>query len=165
MGRTSFEIDAAVEGHVTRGYQIDDSGKFDSSQPDREGKEGRGYKVPNGAMFTTVDDLARFLQFQLGAGSAEVLPPARLDSVYGGIVAATDDLEMGYGIGFVASRRGNLTWLGHDGAVAGYGASMLFDRKRGLGVIILRNALGGRVRADQLGPRILERMLQAQNSQ
>ena len=36
-------------------------------RPDRE-LEGRGYRVPNGAMFSTINDLAKFVAWELGEG-------------------------------------------------------------------------------------------------
>ena len=38
---------------------------------------GRGYKVPNGGLFSTVGDLARFLAFEMGNGPEAVLQGLR----------------------------------------------------------------------------------------
>jgi len=156
MRHTAFEIEPTIASDVTRGYEISDGGKVDGSQAVREGITGRGYKVPNGALFTTIDDLSRFLVLQMGFGPAQVIARSRLDSVYAGIPAATGALMGGYGIGYSVERRGPYTWFGHNGAVAGYAASLLFDREHQIGVIVLRNALGGAVRPGKTAQDVLQ---------
>ena len=121
----------------------------------REARDGRGYKVPNGAIFSTVDDLARFVAFELGRGPERVVPTAMLDDAFGGLVATDHFLELGYGLGFMAKRRDGYPYLGHDGSIPGYRASMYFDRGMKLGVIVLRNVGGGRQNADRLAVDIL----------
>ena len=54
------------------GYALRD-GEIDAETPARE-HAGRGYKVPNGALYSTVADLARFISFQLGHGPEGILP-------------------------------------------------------------------------------------------
>ena len=66
MRHTVFEIDRAITADLTRGYAISQDGEFTSTQSDREALSGRGYKVPNGALYTTVDDLSRFVSLQMG---------------------------------------------------------------------------------------------------
>jgi CubicO group peptidase (beta-lactamase class C family) len=162
MRHTAFEIGPAVTPGLTRGYDISQSGDFASSQADREALSGRGYKVPNGALYTTVDDLSRFVVLQLGHGPASVLSAARLDSVYGGQIAPLpSEADGGYGIGFSVERHGAYTWFGHGGAVAGYGATVTFDREHQVGVIVLRNALGGRVRPPALAAAVLQHVVDA----
>jgi D-alanyl-D-alanine carboxypeptidase len=156
MRHTTFEIEPAIASDVTRGYGISDGGKVDGGQAVREGITGRGYKVPNGALFTTIDDLSHFLVLQMGFGPAEVVARSRLDSVYSGIAAATGGLMGGYGIGYSVERRGAYTWFGHNGAVAGYAAILLFDREHQIGVIVLRNALGGAVRPGKTAVDVLQ---------
>jgi CubicO group peptidase (beta-lactamase class C family) len=58
-------------------------------------------------------------------------------------------------------RRGDFTWLGHSGGVAGYTAMMYFDREHQLGVIVLRNATGGRARIGRLAPDMLRTLIDA----
>ena len=141
MTRTRFEIDASIAADVAKGYVTNRDGSLDGDTPANEARDGRGYKVPNGAIFTTVDDLSRFVAFELGHGPASVLPPARLDTAFGGFVASGADLGSGYGLGFMAMRRGTFTYLGHNGAVAGYGAAMYFDRAAQVGVVLFRTML------------------------
>jgi CubicO group peptidase (beta-lactamase class C family) len=106
--------------------------------------------VPNGAIYTTIDDLSRFLTLLMGHGPEGVVPAARLDSAYRGVLDANAKPKVEYGIGFSVGTRGPLTVYGHGGAVAGYSAALAFDREHSFGVIVLRNALGGRTSPDRL---------------
>ncbi len=141
MQHTAFEIGPSIATDLTKGYNISPSGGPDAGPATREGITGRGFKVPNGALFTTVDDLSKFLMLQLGHGPPNVVPAARLDSAYGG--GAAGGPKGSYGLGFSVERRGDFTWYGHSGGVIGYVAMMYFDRRQQVGVIVLRNASGG----------------------
>ena len=161
MRHTAFEIEPAIAADLTKGYDVSPDNRPDPGQAVREGIAGRGFKVPNGALFTTVDDLSKFLMLQLGEGPPNVLPPARLDSAYSGVVAAAGDLGGGYGLGFSVGRRRDFTWYGHSGGVAGYAAMMFFDREQKLGVIVLRNAGGGKVNPSKLAVDALEHLVRS----
>jgi CubicO group peptidase (beta-lactamase class C family) len=161
MERTRFEVDQSIAADLAQGYQVNRDGTLDDQTAAQEARDGRGYKVPNGAIFTTVDDLSRFVAFELGNGPANVLSRARLDSAFGGFVATSADLSVGYGLGFMAARRGTFTWLGHSGAVAGYQAAMYFDRGAQLGVVLFRNVVGGKENPDRLAVDILARLIDA----
>lgn len=161
MKRTRFEIDSSIAKDVATGYGVSRDGSIDSLTAAEEARTGRGYKVPNGAIFTTVDDLSRFVKFELGHGPASVLPSARLDTAFGGFVASSADLTSGYGLGFMAMRRQAFTYTGHNGGVAGYGASMYFSRPAQVGVVLFRNVTGGKVNGDRLAVEILQRLVEA----
>ena len=158
MQHTAFEAEPLIAPDVTRGYDVSSSGNVDPAPAVREGITGRGYKVPNGAIFTTVDDLSRFLVLQLGGGPEEVIPRARLDSAYKGVLDQSGNPTAPYGIGFSVQRHGASTIYGHGGAVAGYSADIEFDREHQVGVIVLRNALGGRVNLGRLVANVLEQL-------
>jgi aromatic ring-cleaving dioxygenase len=155
MDRTRFDVDSTIARDLAVGYVINGDGTLDDRTAAQEIRDGRGYKVPNGAIFTTVDDLARFVAFELGRGPRGVLQRATLDDAFGGLIATDPSLERGYGLGFMAMRRGEFTYTGHNGSVAGYQASMYFDRQMQLGVVLFRNAEGGRQEADRLAVDIL----------
>ena len=164
MRHTAFEIEPSIAADLTRGYDISNSGTADPAQSVREGIAGRGYKVPNGAIFTTIDDLSRFVVLELGRGPAEIVPRARLDSAYKGVLDASGNPTVPYGIGFTVARHGAFTFYGHGGAVAGYSADVEFDREHQVGVIVLRNAIGGRVNPARLAVGVLEQLLTGPNA-
>jgi CubicO group peptidase (beta-lactamase class C family) len=155
MERTRFEVDPTIASDLAVGYQVNGDGALDDQTAAREAREGRGYKVPNGAIFTTVDDLARFVAFELGRGPDSVVPRSMLDEAFGGLVATDRLLETGYGLGFMAMNRDRYSYLGHGGSVAGYRAAMYYDRPRGLGVVVFRNVGGGKQDPDRLAVDIL----------
>ncbi|MEW6323738.1 MAG: serine hydrolase [Acidobacteriota bacterium] len=105
---------------------------------------GCGYTVPNGALYSTVDDLARFVAFELGHGPDAVLPRARLDANFNRVNSSNGRLDSAYGVGFQAVRRGGRVYVGHGGSVAGYTAQAWVHRASQSGVIVLRSASGGR---------------------
>lgn len=141
MTDSSFEPRKETRARLATGYLSEDE-KVDAETPRRE-HEGRGYKVPNGAMYSTVADLARFVAFELGGGPESVLKKENLETSFEQIVASDPQLARGYGLGLQVIRRGEAVLTGHSGGVAGYEAQMFFERSSGTGVVILRNAVGG----------------------
>jgi D-alanyl-D-alanine carboxypeptidase len=135
MTRTVFDPDAAMRPHLAKGYEILEGGKVDGEASVRE-YAGRGYRVPNGALFSTVDDLARFVSWELGEGPSGILKKETQDDNYRRVSSANGDLTSGYGVGFMATRRGTLVALGHGGTTAGFRAAAQFDRRSKNGVIV-----------------------------
>ena len=148
MTHTAFEATPEIRRQLSTGYAVRD-GEVDAGTPARE-HAGRGYKVPNGAMYTTVGDLAKFLVLQLGHGPDAVLPRSVLDDNFTRVNSADGALASGYGIGFQVRRRGDLVAYGHGGSVAGYQAAAYVDRTSQIGVIVLRNVGGGPFRVTDL---------------
>jgi CubicO group peptidase (beta-lactamase class C family) len=112
--------------------------------------QGRGYKVPNGAIYTTVGDLSKFMLFELGAGPASLLKPESLEQNYQRVMTADDEMRGGYGIGFQTERHDSLVLVGHSGGVAGYQARAFINRPSKTGVIILQNSIGGGFHSGEL---------------
>jgi CubicO group peptidase (beta-lactamase class C family) len=143
MTHTAFEPNASIQPSLAKGYELNGSGAVTFDEPQRE-HAGRGYKVPNGALYTTVGDLARFLAFELGEGPESVLKRATLADVQTRVHSSGPRLGSGYGIGFQLTRRGDQVFLGHTGAVAGYTAQAYIHSPSKTGFIVLRNASGGK---------------------
>jgi CubicO group peptidase (beta-lactamase class C family) len=143
---TTFEPDQELLQRAATGYVLRD-GRPDSTVPSRELRTGRGYKVPNGALFTTVGDLARFVSFELGHGPSGVLAKETLKDNFSRIYGADGQLGGGFGIGFQAARKGELVLTGHGGSVAGFIAGAYFHTASDTGLVYLRN-LGKPIRAD-----------------
>ena len=156
MHRTQFEVNSEIASDLATGYAIQADGQADTTASARELSGGRGYRVPNGSIFTTIDDLSRFLSFELGRGPESVLPHAALDSTYAGLIATSKDDEFGYGVGFMLQHRDDFPYLGHSGGVPGSQAVMYFDRDHQLGAILLRNASGGKASINRLAPDLLK---------
>jgi D-alanyl-D-alanine carboxypeptidase len=160
MTHSAFEPTPSIREHLSMGYEVARDGKIDSVTPQRE-HDGRGYKVPNGAMYTTVGDLARFLSLELGEVPANVLKKETLEDNYKRVNSSNEDLTSGYGIGFQLTRRGERVFVGHGGSVAGYRAEAYVDRASKVGVIVLRNVGGGKFSLTDLCFKSLEELANA----
>jgi CubicO group peptidase (beta-lactamase class C family) len=160
MRTTAFEPNAAIGASLTKGYVIDRGGSVSFEAPARE-HAGRGYKVPNGALYTTIDDLTQFAAFELGEGPDAVLPGSALAANFARVNSSNGDLDSGYGIGFTLNRRGTDVFLGHGGSVAGYTAQAMVHRASNTGFIVLRSAGGGRFDLNSLTFRALAELAKA----
>ena len=113
--------------------------------------------MPNGALYSTVEDLGVFLRFLTGAEGEPfdgVIPAAfRQENLTKAF--ATGDLSSGYGFGFMARRLedsdGNaFTAYGHGGSVAGYRAAAWIEPETDAAVILLRNVGGDGLNLSEL---------------
>ena len=143
MKHTAFEPNAVIKPLLAKGYVVTGT-KVDGSAPERE-HQGRGYKVPSGAIYSTVSDLARYTSFELGHGPATVLKRQTLEQNYQNIVKVNQpEQEMiGYGLGFQVRPCGDVTVYGHGGFVSGYHARGDFNLAADVGLVLLRNIDGG----------------------
>jgi CubicO group peptidase (beta-lactamase class C family) len=155
MIHSALERNAQILPHLAKGYQVmARNAGLDAEFSQREHEAGRGYKVPNGAIYATVGDLARFASFLMGQGPESVLKTATLERFQKQSLVSSDLVfTHGYGIGFEVDRRENYTAFGHGGSVAGYAASLLINPNTGVGVIVLSN---GAVHASSLAERALD---------
>jgi CubicO group peptidase (beta-lactamase class C family) len=156
MNRSAFEPNASIMHDLAHGYRRQND-KPDRSGPDRE-LEGRGYRVPNGALFSTVNDLAKFVAWELGEGPDGILPKAVQTANYSRAFFSNPAMTSGYGVGFMIARRGTVVMLGHGGSTAGYHSSAMVHHPSKLGVIVLRNCDSCPVDAGPVASRFLERL-------
>ncbi len=170
MSHTAFEPNVAIASSIAKGYAVTraragqtsdgQTWTIDAETPARE-HQGRGYKVPNGAVYTTVGDLGRFVAFELGADVPAVLKKATLEDNYSRVNSSDGALRSGYGIGFMLARSGDVVVYGHGGSVAGYNAAANFERTSRTGIIVLRNVGGGAVNVGQIAMRAIETLAAA----
>ncbi len=95
---------------------------------------GRGYKVPNGGIYSTVLDLAKFAAAMMGESPVAILSDeSRAEMLEPQAPAA------GYGLGFmIRARDDGITTVGHGGSVAGYNAGLSFELDSRIGIAVLR---------------------------
>ena len=155
MTNTAWEVTAAMRGKLARGYDVDKSGKSDFTGPDKEW-EGRGYRVPNGALISTLKDLSKFVAWELGSGPETLLKRETQQDNYSRVMTGAGDMRGGYGIGFQVQRRGTLVAHGHGGTTAGFLSQALFDRESKTGVIVFRSVTGGKLNPNAVAMRVLE---------
>lgn len=165
MGETIFYPTEALSERIAAGYQVEDDGSVDAATPARE-HEGRGYKVPNGALYSTVSDLGVFLRFLVGVESGvfdAVIPSGtRQDNLTRTFAAG--DLSSGYGFGFMSRRLTDaagreFTAYGHGGSVAGYRAAAWIEPDTEAAVVVLRNVGGDTVSVSDLAYAALSRVV------
>jgi CubicO group peptidase (beta-lactamase class C family) len=137
MTSTGFRPDAAMLARLAKGYGVA-RGVADATPSQTELVTGRGYKIPNGGLFTTVDDLAKFLAFEMGYGPPGVLSHKTLEANF----ERSFPMPVGgrYGVGFVTRPVPGRILVGHNGAVAGYTSSAVFDPASQVGIVCLRSA-------------------------
>jgi erythromycin esterase len=143
MKHSSFEPNAATKPWLAKGYVVKEE-TVDTTVSERE-HEGRGYKVPNGAVYSTVGDMARLLSFELGQGPETVLKRQMVKENYERIVKLNRPSEdmIGYGLSFQVRYCGETMVWGHGGFVAGYIARSDLLPSAGVGLVTLRSAEGG----------------------
>jgi CubicO group peptidase (beta-lactamase class C family) len=140
MSSSTFVVSPALQPQLSTGYANGPNG-IDSAVPTRE-HLGRGYKVPNGGIYSTVGDLARFIGAMVGDGKRVVSDDMRREMLR---VQTPERRPGGYGLGFQLSGADTAIQIaGHGGSVAGYTAHIAFDRRSGIGVVLLRNYGQGR---------------------
>jgi D-alanyl-D-alanine carboxypeptidase len=163
MTRSAYDATPVVRTNLAHGYVRPSGGGAPSRVGADAELEGRGYRVPNGAIFSTINDLAKFVAFELGAGPETVLKkdPQNFNYaiVYSAPTAGNGAMASGYGLGFQILRRGDVVMYGHGGSTEGYHAAALFNRPSRLGVIVLRNCDSCTVDAQPVAAHVLTELV------
>ena len=135
-GSAFVVVGAELEPRLAAGYVVQD-GVVSGEYPARE-HAGRGYKVPNGGVYSTVADLGRFLGAVSGVPGLDVLSAeSRAEMIR---IQTPESRESGYGLGLSVIVGGDGTQImSHGGSVAGYTAYMAVDAETRVGVVLLRN--------------------------
>lgn len=122
--------------HLSMGYVKRRDGTVDAEFPAIE-HAGRGYKVPNGGIYSTVGDLSKFVAAMTGSSSEKVFSEETRQEI---LRRQTPEGGSGYGLGFFRQKdEDGFISIGHGGSVAGYNAGMVFDPGSKIGVVIFRN--------------------------
>lgn len=134
MNSTTFIVATPeMKERLAVGYiRIRKTGELDSTLPTKEHR-GRGYKVPNGGIYSTVSDLAKFAAAMMGETDTEILNEQTRSDVFTPQLPAKE-----YGLGFRIESNTDQSIVGHGGSVAGYRADLRFDLKSKWGVATLR---------------------------
>lgn len=134
MRSSTFILDdPELWSRMSVGYSRDrETGRISAERATAE-HFGRGYKVPNGGIYSTVGDLARFAGALMGYGPTPLLGEETVREMLTPQAPAE-----GYGLGFSIEEVDGVRVVGHGGSVAGYNAGLVFDLETGLGVAMLR---------------------------
>jgi CubicO group peptidase (beta-lactamase class C family) len=131
-----FILTAEHMPHLSMGYVMRKDGTVDADPPARE-HSGRGYKVPNGGIYSTVGDLAKFVAAMTGTSSVKIFSEETRKEM---LKQQTPEGRGRYGLGFsISLDEEGFRTVGHGGSVAGYNATMVFDPESKIGVIAYRN--------------------------
>jgi CubicO group peptidase (beta-lactamase class C family) len=141
MTRTSYDAQAP---HA-RGSSVD---HFAGTRHDEPHADTRAM-APAGQLWSTVEDLARWLGF-LASGHPDVLDRSTLREMAAPVAPAQ---EYGLGLRLLTGPRGVL--VGHTGSMPGFLATAFVDPESGEGVVALTNATTG-VATDQLALDLLD---------
>lgn len=112
---------------------------------------GRGYKVPNGGIYSTPEDLMKFMNAIMGYGGL-LKEESRSAMVEG------QTPEKNYGYGLTLFEDEELSTAGHGGSVAGYTCNMVFDKDSGHGVILMRNYNRGRTNLNKASLEVIRKI-------
>ncbi len=131
---TTFILDSPdLLRRMSVGYTRNrDTGEVSAERATRE-HFGRGYKVPNGGVYSTVGDMATFAAAMLGESPVPILSEESRRQML-----APQAPAEGYGLGLQLYQVDHYPVAGHGGSVAGYNAQLVFDPETKLGVATLR---------------------------
>lgn len=153
MDNTSFLLSDDKILHLAEGNS-NGGNKNNTAQPVAELK-GRGYKVPNGGIYSPPRDLAKFAMALNGKISLlnaqsrkqmQELPPGGKN----------------YGLGLRLYKDQGLDMMEHDGSVPGYVAEMAIDKSSGFAVILMRNYNSGSTDLNATSNSLLKALRQAE---
>ncbi len=148
--------------HLAMGYVKRRDGTVNSEFPARE-HAGRGYKVPNGGIYSTVGDLSKFVAAMTGSLSTTIFSEETRNEI---LKRQTPEEGGGYGLGFsIRTDEDGFTSVGHGGSVAGYNASMVFHTESKIGVVIFRNYNRGKTNLGRSIRDLLKELVSSESSQ
>ncbi len=151
MQNSFFVVPEHKLEHLAQGIG---GGPFGDEAPDLEGParehHGRGYKVPNGGIYSTPIDLGKFLSCLMGYGNILEKPYLELMQTR----QAPETTFHTYGLGFEMYQDDRLTIIGHSGGVLGYSSYFGFEKEHHYAVASMRNYNWG-VTSWDLGQKIL----------
>lgn len=153
MNHTFFSLPNENKFMLAKGYTVNGT-TTDTSISTKE-HTGRGFRVPNGGLYSTVDDMTIFLACLMNEGSKRILKAETVTENYRRLVVTNSRFSSAYGIGYIIEKSGNSNVFGHGGTVTGYDALLAYDLSKKLGIIFLHNATGDGFNSFDLSSKIL----------
>ena len=130
MSNSFFIVPENKMVDLAKGMRYQSIGEIDSRSELEH--MGRGYKVPNGGIYSTPNDLAKFMACNMGY--TDMLTQKSLSIMH------NNQTRYGnYGFGFFLFQDSAISIVGHGGGVAGYTCSLLFEKESQYGVVLMRN--------------------------
>lgn len=135
MNNSFFIVPNENLANLAKGIDGGPLGNIDKETPEKE-HVGRGYKVPNGAIYSTPNDLAKFMISNMGY--KKILNDENLKLMQN-TRTPEGAWQQNYGLGFSLYQDSIITTVGHGGSVSGYTANFIFEKDSQYGVIVMRN--------------------------
>ena len=119
--------------------------------------------APAGAVWSTVDDMTRYLRTQLSGGVApggtRVVSEKNLEKTWEPQVKISD--QASYGLGWIVSDLRGKRVIGHNGNTMGFTSNLAFIPSDDLGIVILANAWGANSFSESVRARLFELLYDA----
>ncbi len=161
MFNSFFIVDQTNKNKIAAGYHWNPSPKVYGTAASQNQLAGRGYAVPNGGIFTTANDLARFAM-ALTADKG-ILAKKFRDSMQTTQTLVNKSKDEGYGFGlFITDDNTDNKKVKHGGAVAGFNSLMIVDSASRIGVILLSNCDNTTPVLDREGHILLSKLIKAE---
>lgn len=142
MARSFYAIPGDLTNKLALGMEGGPSELIDTESPRIE-HYGRGYKVPTGGIYSTPNDLAKFMICNLGYNA--ILKQKSLALMQ----SEKGPLPNKYGLGFMIFHNDQVNIVGHNGQVLGYTSQLAFEKESKFGVILMRNYTRGATDLDK----------------
>ncbi|NRB48026.1 MAG: serine hydrolase [Saprospiraceae bacterium] len=149
MNNSFFIVPASKMGDLAIGMQSNGMGQVHEAAA-RE-HQGRGYKVPNGGIYSTPNDLMKFMNAIMGYDGL-----LKQESLSAMLQGQTPKDNYGYGISLFEDSE--ISTAGHGGSVAGYNCYMLFDKESQYGVVLMRNYNRGKTNLGRVSRELIRKL-------
>ncbi len=144
MENTFFEIAENKKVNLAQGMGGGPTAELDYEFPMREHK-GRGYRIPNGGIYSTPNDMALFMKACMGYSN--ILNEETLQLLQTS-QTPTSRLRSNYSFGFNLYSDQGIETVGHGGSTPGYSAHFEFEKNSKYGIIVMRNYNFGNTNLD-----------------
>jgi len=144
MKNSFFNVPGNKMSFLAQGMAGGPLAELDMELPKQE-HDGRGYKVPNGAIYSTPQDMAKFLMALMG--TKKLLSLESRQELHSSQTPTTR-MRRNYGLGLQLFSSPEFSTAGHSGSTPGYSAYFEYDLKNHYGVIIMRNYNWGNTNFD-----------------
>ncbi|NVK21190.1 MAG: beta-lactamase family protein [Kangiellaceae bacterium] len=154
MNSTFFIIPESLKSHLAEGIAGGPTSELNYTLPNSE-HNGRGYRVPNGGLYSTSNDLAKFMIACMGYSN--IIEQKGIKILLETQTPSTE-LRRNYSFGFQLGKYPDMLMVGHGGATPGYSAHFEFEAKNKYGIVILRNYNFGNTNLDLRSHSLLKKL-------
>lgn len=155
MHNSFFQVPESKKHQIAQGMEGGPFGDLNLETPKQE-HSGRGYKVPNGAIYSTPRDLAKFTYAMMGYEN--IISNKSLEEMEKSLENEDKNWWQSYGLGVRLLRDSVVSTAGHTGAVSGYTASFMYQKEGNYGIVIMRNYNWGMTGIDMRSFVVLRRL-------